>query len=222
MRSTLLAALLLGVFAGVLAAQDVGAPLEIVDRPLPKAILSANYEAKLAAHGGLPPWTWAIIAGHLPDGLTLNPATGTVSGAPTELGQFRFAVEVSDSDDPPDARTREFTITVISALTLEWKATPALTTDGIAGSVRVSNQTADDVDLTLIIVAVNEVGKAFVLGYQQFVLAAQDTVQEIPFGASLPQGNYIVHADLIGEVPNKNAIYRERLQTSEPLVTPSQ
>jgi len=223
MRSTLLAALLLSVFAGVLAAQDVGAPLEIVsEHSLPKAILSANYEAKLAAHGGVPPWNWVIIAGHLPDGLTLNPATGAISGTPTELGQFHFVVEVSDSDDPPDTRTREFTITVISALTLEWKTAPALTPDGIAGSVKVTNQTADDVDLTLIIVAVNEVGKAFVLGYQQFVLPAQDSVQEIPFGSSLPQGSYIVHADLIGEVPSKNVIYRERLQTAEPLTISQQ
>jgi len=223
MRSTLLAALLLGVLAGASAAQEVGAPLEIVsDHSLPRAILTANYEVKLAARGGMPPWTWAIIAGHLPDGLTLDPATGTISGTPTALGQFHFAVEVSDSDDPPDARTREFTITVLSALTVEWKAVPALTTNGISGSVKVANQTGDDIDLTLIIVAVNEVDKAFVLGYQQFVLAGQATVQEIPFGASLPQGSYIVHADLIGEVPDKNAIYRARLQTSEPLAISQQ
>jgi len=28
-----------------------------------------------------------------------------------------------------------------------------------------------------------------------------------------------VHADVIAEVPDKNAIYRARLQTSEPLTT---
>jgi hypothetical protein len=214
------AALLLGIFAGVSAAQEVGAPLAIVtEKTLPKAILTASYEVKLAASGGVPPRTWEVIAGRLPPGLNLDPVSGTISGVPTALGQFRFAVEVSDSDDPADARSREFTLPVISALVVEWKSAPAVTQDGIAGSVKVANQTADDVDLTMIVVAVNEIGKAFVLGYQHFTFTAQTTMPEITFGSGLPQGSYIVHADVIAEVPAKNAIYRARLQTSEPLAT---
>jgi len=220
MRSAVLLALLLGIFAGASAAQEVGAPLAIVTaRTLPTAILTASYEVKLAARGGVPPWTWEVIAGRLPDGLTLDPATGVISGTPTALGQFRFAVEVSDSDDPADTRTREFTLTVISALVVEWKVAPAVTPDGISGSIKLVNQTANDIDLTMIVVAVNEVDKAFVLGYQHFSFAGQTTIAEIPFGSSLPQGSYSVHADVIGEVPDTNAIYRARLQTSEPLTT---
>ena len=215
-----MAALLLGIFARVPAAQEVGAPLEIVtERGLPKAILSANYEVKLAAKGGVPPRTWAVIAGALPPGLSLDPVSGTISGTPTALGLFRFAVEVSDSDDPVDTRTREFTLAVISALTVEWKNPPAVTQDGIVGSVKLTNQTANDVDLTMIVVAVNEIGKAFVLGYQQFTFAAQNTIPEIPFGSGLPRGSYIVHVDVIAEVPEAGAIHRARLQTSEPLET---
>jgi hypothetical protein len=215
-----MAALLLAIVAGVSAAQEVGAPLEIVtERALPKAILSANYEVKLAAKGGVPPRTWEVIAGALPPGLSLDPVSATISGAPTALGLFRFAVEVSDSDDPADTRTREFTLAVISALTVEWKSFPAVTQDGIAGSVKLANQTANDVDLTMIVVAVNEIGKAFVLGYQQFTFAAQSAVPEIPFGSALPRGSYIVHVDVIAEVPETDAIHRARLQTSEPLET---
>jgi Putative Ig domain len=220
MRSIVLVALLLGILAGASAAQEVGAPLAIVtEGALPRAILTASYEVTLAARGGVPPRTWEVIAGRLPEGLNLDPVTGAVSGTPTALGQFRFAVEVSDSDDPADTRTREFTLTVISALVVEWKAAPAVTPDGISGSVKLANQTANDVDLTLIVVAVNEVGKAFALGYQYFTFAGQSTIPEIPFGSSLPQGSYIVHADVIAEVPDKNAIYRARLQTAEPLTT---
>ncbi len=218
MRWTLLAVLLLG-FAGASAAQQAGAPLAIVtERGLPKAILTANYETKLVASGGMPPRTWEVIDGRLPPGLMLDPVSGAISGTPTALGQYRFAVEVSDSDDPPESRSREFTLSVISALVVEWKSAPAVTPDGIAGSVKLANQTPTDVDLTMIVVAVNEIDKAFVLGYQQFAFAGQNTI-EIPFGSSLPRGKYIVHADVIAEVPGKNAIYRARLQTSEPLAT---
>jgi len=221
MKSTLLTALLLGtLLAAVSVAQEVGAPLEIVTaRALPRAVLTVNYEMKLVATGGVPPRTWEVIAGNLPPGLSLDSRAGTISGTPTALGQYRFAVEVSDSDDPADARSREFTLTVISALVMEWKSIPAVTPDGIAGSVRLANQTANDFDLTMIVVAVNEIGKAFVLGYQQFAFPAQTTIPEIPFGSSLPRGEYIVHVDVIAEVPSTNAIHRARLQTSEPLET---
>jgi len=220
MRYFALAALLLGIFAGAAAAQETGAPLAITtERTLPKAILSTHYATKLAATGGVPPRTWEVIADKLPPGLNLDPASGAISGTPTALGQFHFAVEVSDSDDPADTRTREFALNVVSALVVEWKKTPAVTADGIEGSVKLVNQTADDFDLTMIVVAVNEVGKAFVLGYQHFIFNADSAVPEITFGSALPHGDYIVHADVITEVAEKNAIYRARLQTAAPLTT---
>ncbi len=220
MRSSLLAALLLGISTVACAAQEVGAPLEITtEKTLPRAILTTSYEAKLTATGGVPPRAWEVIAGSLPPGLDLDPVSGKISGTPTALGQFHFAVEVSDADDPADTRSREFTLAVIAALVVEWKSAPAVTQDGIAGSVKLANQTASDADLTMIVVAVNEIGKAFVLGYQQFTFAGQATIPEIVFGSSLPRGNYIVHADVIAEMPGKNTIYRARLQTSQPLAT---
>lgn len=221
MRRTILTAVFLGILAGAAPAQEqVGAPLAITTgRTLPRAILTANYETKLSATGGVLPRTWEVIDGKLPPGLNLDPATGAIHGAPTALGQFHFAVEVSDADDPADTRTRDFTLSVISALVVEWKKTPGVTPDGIEGSVRLANQTADDFDLTMIVVAVNEIGKAFVLGYQHFIFAAGDSMPEITFGAALPRGDYIVHADVISEVPAKNSIYRARLQTSQPLTT---
>jgi hypothetical protein len=220
MRRILLSALLVAMCAVYVHAQQTSAPLAFTtDKALPKAILTTKYEAKLEATGGLPPRTWEVIDGKLPAGLMLDTVTGTIMGSPTALGQYRFAVEVSDSQDPPESRTREFSITVVSALVVEWKTVPAVTTDGIAGSIRLANQTANDLDLTAIIVAVNEVGKAFVLGYQHFTFAAQSAQQDIPFGSSLPRGTYIVHADTIAEVASSNSIYHARLQTSQPLAT---
>jgi hypothetical protein len=96
---------------------------------------------------------------------------------------------------------RTFTIEVPDALTLDWERAPHISQEGIKGSVVVSNQTAHTVDLTVIIVAVNEVGKAFALAEQHFPLpAGMDS--SIPFGknAVLPFGKYTLHADAVGEV----------------------
>lgn len=41
--------------------------------------------------------TWSVIAGGLPDGLTLDPATGLLSGTPTTAGTFAFTIEGSNS-----------------------------------------------------------------------------------------------------------------------------
>ncbi len=111
----------------------------------------------------------------------------------------------------------EFTITVVPPLEIEWTHEPQLQEDGIYGAVKVSNASGEDNDLTVIIVAVNQIGKAFALGYQRLTLAKSSS-QEIPFGASLPIGTYIVHADAVAEIPSKNVIRRTRLHTPAPLV----
>jgi hypothetical protein len=42
------------------------------------------------------PFTWTILSGALPPGLTLNPA-GTISGTPTTLGTFGFTYSATDA-----------------------------------------------------------------------------------------------------------------------------
>jgi hypothetical protein len=113
----------------------------------------------------------------------------------------------------------EFAIEVEGALLLEWVKQPSLAENSIAGSVKVTNNSTrgEEFDLTMIIVAVNEVGKAFALGYQHFTLS-QDVDQDIPFTQTVPNGQYIVHVDAIAEVAATRSIYRSRLQTQSPLV----
>ena len=51
-------------------------------------------------HGGTLPndtFTWSLASGALPAGLTLNSATGTVSGTPTAAGAYAFSLTVSDN-----------------------------------------------------------------------------------------------------------------------------
>jgi|GEM_PF-234217 len=63
---------------------------------LPPASIGVPYSQTLTATGGTPPYTWAISVGALPVGLTLNTATGVISGTPT-LNGSDFTVRVTDS-----------------------------------------------------------------------------------------------------------------------------
>ena len=192
-------------------------PLTITTASLPPAVPQKQYEAKLEASGGTPPVRWTITDGNLPPGLQLDSTSGVISGTPTETGQFHFAFTVTDSSSPPQTAKRELILGSARALTLEWGISPKVQTDQIGGSVKVSNGSKDVFDQTLIVVAVNEYGKAFALGYRHFDLEPETSNVELPFASTLPRGQYIVHADAIAEVAAKNAIYRVRLQTSQPL-----
>lgn len=64
--------------------------------PLPSGTVGAAYSQSLAAVGGTPPYSWAVIGGALPPGLTLS-ANGSVSGTPLIAGTSSFTVQVTDS-----------------------------------------------------------------------------------------------------------------------------
>ena len=191
--------------------------LTITSQALPTAAPRQQYEAQLQANGGVPPHHWEITDGDLPPGLDLNSATGLLSGIPSETGQFEFVVRVSDSAEPPHTATRNFAIGSVEALSLEWSSEPRVEQDKISGAVKVANGTKEAFDQTVIIMAVNEYVKAFALGYQRVELKPDKVKVEIPFTSALPRGRYVIHADAIAEVPAKHAIYRNRLETPEPL-----
>jgi hypothetical protein len=186
----------------------------------PTAVLHAAYFFQFSAEGGTPPHKWTVVKGYLPPGVDLDAATGVIAGTPAELGDYTFTVEVKDSSQPPLTAQHEFTIHVASALTVNWKTPPEVQGDKISGVVQVSNATSDDFDFTLIVVAVNEYGKAFALGYQHFTLNRETTGLEIDFGSNIPAGQYIVHVDAVAEVPQRDAIFRARLQTPDGLIVP--
>ena len=72
------------------------AQLQVTTASLPSGTQYFAYSASLAASGGVPPYTWKIISGSLPTGLTLS-ATGEITGTPTASGPANFTVQVTDS-----------------------------------------------------------------------------------------------------------------------------
>lgn len=193
------------------------ASIAILTDTLPEPVAHAPYHFQLVARGGTPPYTWRLVKGKLPPGLRLQSQTGVISGVAPAAEELALTVRVTDSAEPAHTATRELRVTASPALEMVWQRHPALENDGIYGEVKVANPSKDAYDLTFIIVAINQIGKAFALGYQRFTLAPSQE-QAISFGSALPLGSYLVHADAVGEVAAKDVIRRAQLQTAEPLV----
>src|SRR6266566_4104238 len=72
-------------------------PVQITTTSLPSGQVQTSYSASLQATGGTPPYTWSVIAGQLPNGLTLSSSSGLISGTPTLAGTSTFTVQANDN-----------------------------------------------------------------------------------------------------------------------------
>ena len=73
--------------------------------------VDSAFSQVLAATGSTP-ITWTVSAGTIPAGLSLNSATGTLSGTPTTSGAYDFTVSASNS---VGSDTQQFTGSVAAA-----------------------------------------------------------------------------------------------------------
>ena len=207
----------IGAFSALGHAQQAaatGEPLVVRTTSLPKAYVRQPYETRLTAQGGITPHKWELAEGKLPAGLSLHP-DGLLTGTPTETGEFRFTVTVTDSGKPAYERSQQLTLLVVAPLMAQWGRYPKLNGQRLEGSIVVANQTDRDFDLTVIVLAVNETGRATAIGYQHFPLKKNTEGVEIPFGENLPDGTYDLNVDAVAEVAETNSIYRTRLVPRE-------
>jgi hypothetical protein len=78
---------------------------------LPGGVANQFYSAVLTVGGGNAPYQFVVKSGSLPPGMTLNPATGSVTGTPTAAGSYAFQVAVTDAP-LPDQGSQSFAISV--------------------------------------------------------------------------------------------------------------
>ncbi|MBK9976140.1 MAG: putative Ig domain-containing protein [Planctomycetes bacterium] len=79
----------------------------------PVGFLTTPYSHNFTASGFPATFTWSVISGALPNGLTLTAATGVLNGTPTATGTFNFTINVTNGVNP-DA-TQPYSITVNTA-----------------------------------------------------------------------------------------------------------
>ena len=191
-----------------------GRPLVLRTSTLPKAYVRQSYQARLEAEGGIAPLKWEVSDGSLPAGIILQ-TDGVLAGTPTETGEFPFTATVTDSGKPAYQRQQQLSLVVVAPLMVQWLHYPKVTGHRLEGSITVSNQTERDFDLTVILLAVNETGRATAIGYQHFPLKKNSAEVEIPFGENLPHGVYELNVDAVAEVAATGSIYRARLVPKE-------
>ncbi len=80
-----------------MAAFNIVTPLGLIDH-LQDGDTSVPYVDRTLVTGGNTPYVVAITTGTLPDGLSVDPVTGVLSGTPATPGTFSFSVKATDAD----------------------------------------------------------------------------------------------------------------------------
>lgn len=114
-------------------------PLSVTTTALADATKGTAYSATLQAAGGSTPYSWAVIAGALPAGLSLS-SDGVIQGTPTVTGSFTFSVQVTDSTTPtPETASAQLTLTVnVAPLSITTTSLPK----GVVGATYSATLTA--------------------------------------------------------------------------------
>jgi hypothetical protein len=91
------------------------APLAVGTTSLPAGEIGSAYSQTVSATGAWGISGWTLASGTLPAGLTLNSATGLISGTPTTPGSSTFTVQATGLGTPAQTATQSLSVTVAKA-----------------------------------------------------------------------------------------------------------
>jgi hypothetical protein len=123
----------------------VAGPLSVSAPPSRPAEVGRPVSIAPAATGGIAPLRWGLAGGsQLPGGLTLNPATGAITGTPSTAGRFSIGLTVADAEGTLAPVTVQLTVAPRLAIATARLAGPkvgrqytaAIKTQGGVGPVR--------------------------------------------------------------------------------------
>ncbi len=87
-------------------------PLSISTSSLPNGTVGVAYNATVSATGGTAGYSWSIVSGLLPAGLTMAATSGQISGTPSAAGNYDFTLQVTDSGAPAQTATQSYSVNV--------------------------------------------------------------------------------------------------------------
>ena len=91
------------------------ASIQVIPGNLTSGTSGKSYSTTLYVAGGTSPYTWSLVSGSLPTGLTLN-TSGTITGTPTSSGTYSFKATVKDSASK--TATAAYTLAIAAPLKL--------------------------------------------------------------------------------------------------------
>jgi hypothetical protein len=88
--------------------------LQITTTALAAGETGVAYSQTLTATGGVSPYTWSVISGRLPAGLTLNTSTGVISGTTSSPTSELVTFQVTDLSSPQQKASVQLTLVINS------------------------------------------------------------------------------------------------------------
>lgn len=94
-------------------------PLQIATSArLPDAGRNAAYAQQIIAQGGTAPYSWELVAGSLPGGISLDPVAGNLLGTAAVAGQSNFDLKCTDAGGLSVTTSFSLTVRAVEVLTL--------------------------------------------------------------------------------------------------------
>src|ERR1022692_626077 len=108
----------------------------IMTKPLAGAFYMQPYSTTLQSSFGTPPYTYALTAGGLPPGITLD-QSGNITGTPTSTGSWSFQVRVTDSSPTHVQRIAQYSLPASIGQDIYGGLTAMPSPNGASGYFRV-------------------------------------------------------------------------------------